>query len=101
MQVGGGTVLPHALMMGESRVLERRRQITAYLSRDAYIGWRSVAESTEVSVAALLEALGRRLAETSEADLLRLPMMRAMVEEARTIDTERRERKGPRRKRGS
>ena len=66
--------------------------MTQQLSEESYEGWRLWARSRGVTVTALIEALGRRLAELDQPEA-RLPaLLRDVLAEARQIDDDRRRR---------
>lgn len=69
---------------------------TGNLSDEAFGGWKLFARSRGVNVTALIEAMGRRLAEMDQPEA-RLPdLLRLSLAEARVIEAERLERSGGR-----
>lgn len=70
-----------------------RQPLNAYLSEEAYEGWRLFAASQRVTVTALLEAIGTVLVDVDE---VRPPVwLRKVVRDAAAIDRDRRSRKRP------
>ena len=68
------------------------RQMTQQLSEESYEGWRLWARSRGVSVTALIEALGRRLATMDQPEARLPPLLRDALAEARQVDDDRRRR---------
>lgn len=70
---------------------KNRKQLGAYLSRMASDGWKDFAAQNGCTVSALLEAVGRQLANYKAGD--RLPdFWKQAIADARSISSERRER---------
>lgn len=62
---------------------ERRRQVHAWVSEDALAGWHAFARAHHSNVAALLEALGVKLAELADEPPPKLPaLLRDVVAES-------------------
>ncbi len=52
---------------------ERRRQVHAWVSEDALAGWHGFARAHQTNVAALLEALGIKLADLASETPAKIP----------------------------
>jgi hypothetical protein len=65
---------------------EHRRQVHAWVSGDALAGWHAFAQASSTNVAALLEALGTRLATLVDTPTPELPpLLRETIEDSLRI----------------
>ena len=69
------------------------RRLLADVSEDAYEGWTSFASEQGLTVASLIEAVGRRLYDDRWVKLaLKTPLAQGLLRDARRIAAERRKR---------